>query len=84
MSRRELIRQYKESRRPMGVYRVHNCRDDRSLVRLSTDLPASLNRERSQLRFGGHRNAALQRDWNELGAEAFEFEILDKIGRAHV
>lgn len=63
----------------MGVYRVHNTRADRSLVGRSVDLPSVLNRERAQLRLGAHRNAALQRDWNELGAEAFAFEILDTI-----
>ena len=79
MDRRELIRQYKETRRPMGVYRVHNTRDDRSLLGRSVDLPSILNRERAQLRLGVHRNAALQRDWNALGAEAFAFEVLDTI-----
>lgn len=79
VNRRELIRFYKETRRPMGVYRVHNTRAGRSLVGRSLDLPAILNRERAQLRLGAHRNAALQRDWNELGAEAFVFEILDTL-----
>lgn len=77
--RRALIRAYKEARRPMGVYRVHNTRDDRSLVGRSVDVPSALNRERAQLRLGAHRNAALQRDWNALGADAFAFEILDTI-----
>ena len=63
----------------MGVYRVRNLRDGRSLVRASVDLPASLNRERTQLRFGGHRNEALQRDWNALGPDAFAFEVLDTL-----
>jgi len=28
---------------------------------------------------GGHRNRELQKDWAELGSEAFEFEILDTL-----
>ena len=79
MDRKALVRSYKETRRPMGVYRVRNVRDGRSLVRASVDLPASLNRERTQLRFGGHRNADLQRDWNALGPDAFAFEVLDTL-----
>jgi hypothetical protein len=63
----------------MGVYRVRNIRDDRSLVGRSVDLPASLNRERAQLRLGAHRNAALQQDWNVLGPDAFAFEVLDTL-----
>src|SRR5690242_7492473 len=79
MDRKALIRSYKETRRPMGVYRVRNVRDGRSLVRASVDLPAALNRERTQLAFGGHRNVELQRDWNALGPDAFAFEVLDTL-----
>jgi hypothetical protein len=38
-----------------------------------------LNRQQSQLRLSAHPNRELQRDWNELGADAFEFEILDTL-----
>jgi hypothetical protein len=79
MDRKSLIRAYKETRRPMGVYRIHNTRDDRSLVGRSVDLPAILNRERVALRFGSHPNAALQRDWATLGPDAFVFEVLDTL-----
>jgi hypothetical protein len=43
------------------------------------DLPAILNRHRAQLRFGVHPDRGLQRDWDELGPEAFAFEILDTL-----
>lgn len=79
MNRKALIRAYKDTPRPMGIYRIHNVRDDRSLVASSVNLPAVINRERTRLRFGGHPNAALQRDWNSLGPDAFAFEVLDTI-----
>ena len=79
MNRKSLIRAYKETRRPMGVYRIHNTRDDRSLIGRSVDLPAILNRERAALRFGAHHVAELQRDWNALGPDAFAFEVLDTL-----
>jgi hypothetical protein len=79
MNRKTLIRAYKEARRPMGVYRIHNVRDDRSLVGRSVDLPSILNRERAGLRMGSHPNAALQRDWAALGPDAFVFEVLDTL-----
>lgn len=79
MNRRELSRAYRETRRPMGVYRVRNTVDGRSLVGRSVDLPSILNRERAQLRLGAHRNAELQRDWNALGPDAFAFEVLDTL-----
>ena len=63
----------------MGVYRILNTHTGRALVASSVDLPASLNRERASLRFGSHRSAALQRDWNELGPDAFVLEVLDTL-----
>lgn len=79
MDRKALKREYKESRRPMGVYQVRNTVIDKSLVGSSTDLPSMLNRHRAQLRMGVHVNRALQGDWNDLGPEAFEFEVLDAL-----
>jgi hypothetical protein len=58
---------------------VRNIKNGRSLVGVSIDLPAILNRHRAQLRFNTHSNRALQSDWNELGPDAFEFEILDTL-----
>lgn len=34
---------------------------------------------RASLCFGGHPNAALQRDWHALGPDAFAFEVLDTL-----
>jgi hypothetical protein len=77
--RRALRRAYLETRHPAGVYRVLNVPDGRVLLARSLNLPASLNRERAQLQFRGHPNAALQRDWLALGAEAFQFDVLDTL-----
>jgi len=63
----------------MGVYRVRNTKNGRCLVGASADLPAILNRQRAQLRLGSHPNRQLQQDWNELGPEAFEFEVVDTL-----
>jgi len=51
----------------------------RSLVGSSTELASILNRHRFQLEAGAHGNRALQADWNELGPDSFEFEILDRL-----
>jgi hypothetical protein len=77
MDRKALIRQYKETRRPVGVFRIRNKVDDRSFVAASVDLPSALNRHRAQLNGNVHANRGLQDDWNRLGSDAFEFESLD-------
>ena len=79
MDRKALIREYKETPRPMGVYQVRNTANGKLLVGASVDLPSILNRHRAQLRMGGHPNRALQKDWAEFGPEAFEFEVLDTL-----
>jgi hypothetical protein len=79
MDRRAAIRAYKESRRPMGVYRIRNTATGRSVIGRSTDLPSRFNRDRAQLRFGMHPDRTLQREWNALGPDSFAFEILDTL-----
>src|SRR5258708_4827892 len=79
MDRKALIRDYKENRRPIGVFRVRNTVNGKSLVGTSTDLPAMLNRQRWQLSLGSHPSRELQNDWNEIGSDAFVFEILDTL-----
>jgi len=77
MDRRALKREYKETARTMGVYRVENKTNGKALVGSSVNAPAMLNRHRAELRMGLHKNRALQEDWNALGAEGFVFEVLD-------
>ena len=79
MDRKAAARAYRESRRPMGVYCVRNLQTGATLIGRSTDLPSILNREQASLRFGGHTNARLQRDWTAHGASAFAFEVLDTL-----
>ena len=77
VDRRELVRAYKETRRPMGIFRVRHVESGRALIGASTDIPSILNRHRVQLKLNGHPNAELQRDWNTFGADAFAFETVD-------
>lgn len=82
MNRKALIREYKQRRRPMGVFQVRNLANGKVFVGASPDLPAMLNRQRAQLRMGAHPNRALQADWTRQGGEAFAFEILDTLAHA--
>jgi len=79
LDRRDLIRKYKETPRPAGIYRVRNTINARSVVGASLDLPGMLNRIRFQLEHGSHPDSELQNDWRQFGADAFIFEILDQL-----
>jgi hypothetical protein len=79
MDRSEVKRDYKQAKQPMGVYRIRNIQNGKSYVGFSTDVQARINRQKSELKFGSHRNAELLGEWKSLGASAFEFEILDEL-----
>lgn len=77
--RKVFNRKYKNTPRPAGIYRVRNSVTGKLLVGSATDLRGMLNRQRFQLETGRHPDRELQSDWDELGAEAFKFEILDQL-----
>jgi hypothetical protein len=77
--RKTLIREYKEAPRPIGVGVIRNTNNAKSLLVVGLNIRALLNRHHAQLRMGGHPNRALQDDWNALGEEGFQLEILDTI-----
>ena len=79
IDRRAINREYKETPRPAGIYRVRNTVTGKSLIGATMDLPSMLNRQRFQLESGGHPDRELQQDWRELGSDAFEFGVLDEL-----
>ncbi len=77
--REDLKREYRERRKPAGVFVIRNTANGKVLLGSSLNLEGPLNAHRFMLASGGHRNAALQSDWNAFGADAFEFEILEEV-----
>jgi group I intron endonuclease len=78
-SRREIKREYKERKKPAGVFQVKNTANGKILLGSSLNLEGPLNSHKFMLTIGSHRNAALQKDWNEFGADKFVFEILEVV-----
>jgi group I intron endonuclease len=79
LDRSEAKKNYKQAKRPMGVYRIRNTLNGKSYVGFSTDLPARLSRHKAELKFGSHRNTELLSDWKLFGESCFEFEVLDEL-----
>jgi hypothetical protein len=77
LDRKELVRKYKETPRPAGVYRIVLNPSQRTLLGASRDARAMLNRTQTQLAMSSHPNRRLQNDWDVDGAGGFEFEVLD-------
>lgn len=79
VDRKSLLRAYKETPLPAGVFAVRNTVSGRLLVGVSPNVPGMLNRQQFQLRRGAHPDRELQADWKELGSDAFSFEVLDQL-----
>ena len=77
MDKSEIKRTYKQSKRPMGVYRIRNCQNDELYIGFATNLEARFNRHKAELKFGNHPNKKLQKIWNSYGESTLEFKILD-------
>lgn len=77
--RKELTRQYKETKLPMGIYQVKNNANGKIFIGYSTNLEGTINRIKFELKMGNYRNPPLQKDWNEYGESQFSFETIDSL-----
>jgi hypothetical protein len=76
---RDLKAAYKREPRPMGVYVVRNTVTKTGYLGASVDLDGILNRRRFEVRMGSHMNKALEAEMKAHGAEAFAFEVTDRL-----
>ena len=74
--KKALLREYKETPLPMGVFQIKNNVTGKLLLLKALNLPGIINRHQLELRRGMHRNSQLQADWNQYGEAAFSFDIL--------
>lgn len=78
-SRKDINREYKERVKPSGIYQVKNTVNGKVLLGSSLNLEGPLNRHKFMLKIKSHPNKELQKDWDELGADKFVFEILEEV-----
>ena len=78
-SKQEISREYKERKKPAGIFQVKNTANGKVLLGSSLNLEGPLNSHKFMLQIGRHRNEALQKEWNEFGADKFIFEILEVV-----
>ncbi len=78
-TREELKREYKERRKPAGIFQVRNKVNGKVLLGSSLNLEGPLNSHKFMLAIGRHRNEKLQQEWNEYGADQFVFEVLEEV-----
>jgi group I intron endonuclease len=76
-SKQNIKREYKERKKPAGVFQVKNIANGKVLLGSSMNLEGPLNSHKFMLSIGRHRNKALQKEWDEYGPEKFVFEVLE-------
>lgn len=76
--RKELMEQYKEMKTFMGIIQVKNKDNGKIWIAAYPNLKNQWTSIKAQLKMGRHQCTALQKDWNEYGEEAFEYEILEQ------
>ncbi|MCU0277087.1 MAG: GIY-YIG nuclease family protein [Acidobacteria bacterium] len=79
MDKSEIKRQYKQKPPAMGIFQVKNLASGRIYIGRAMDLNGKLNSQKFQLKNMMHMNKELQKDFNELGADQFSFEVLDRL-----
>lgn len=77
MDRRQVLKmQYKETKSQAGVYQIKNVKNGKVLILSSPNLK-TMNGKKFMLQQGTFPNPVLQKDLEEWGPEAFEFEVLE-------
>jgi len=78
-TKKELKDEYKQSKPQMGVFSIRNLENNKVYIDHGLDVAAKWNRHKMELKFGSHKNKALQSDWKNLGEEQFRFEVLSTL-----
>lgn len=80
-TKKELKEEYSNLKPKIGVFQIRNTVNGKIYIEGSVNLDKIWNRHRVELNFGGHRNVALQKEWNEFGEANFKYEILSEINQ---
>lgn len=80
--RADLKRLYKQNSPAMGICQIRNTANGRIFVENSQNLEGTRNSRMFQLRMGKVVfNRELQKDLDELGADSFEFSVLEVLDK---
>ncbi|MFD0698992.1 GIY-YIG nuclease family protein [Paenibacillus sp. GCM10027628] len=76
--RKELLEEYKQIKTYMGAIKITNKADGKIYVDSYPNLKNKWMTIQAQLDMGRFANSQLQKDWKELGAETFAYEVLEE------
>lgn len=76
--RKELLEEYKKLKTYMGIIKITNRVNGKIYLASYPNLKNKWLTIRAQLDMGRFVNAQLQQDWQELGPDAFTYEVLEE------
>lgn len=77
--RKAAVSAYKERKVEAGIYAIRCSASGETWVGSAPDLSTIQNRQFFTLRQGGNMAKTMQAAWNEHGADAFTFEVLETL-----
>lgn len=77
--RRAALTAYKERKVEAGIYALRCTATDQLWIGRAPDLATIQNRLWFTLRQGGNPHRALQEAWHQHGAQAFSFEVVERL-----
>jgi len=79
INKKQIIKDYKLQKQPIGIYAVHNLKDNKMFIGASKNLPAVIRRFDFTLKMGSFPYEALINDYKRLGDKHFEIKVLDEL-----
>jgi len=79
IDRKAAIKEYKERKIPRGIFVLRCLATGQPWVGSALNLEAARNRNWFALRQKMHPDKTLQKVWNDIGEQAFQYDILEKL-----
>lgn|SRR5574340_940037 len=77
--RKEISNAFKTRRLKGGVYTITNMVNEKYITGCAADLKSMQNRFQFAITTGSAIHPKLQKEWDEYGAQAFTFEVLEEL-----
>ncbi|MGE4267753.1 MAG: GIY-YIG nuclease family protein [Deferribacterales bacterium] len=78
MAKKSLKEQFKKRKPIAGIFCIET-KYGLCFTGFGTDVESLLNRHRTELNFGSHRNKELQNEWNLEKGKSFRFGIVEEL-----
>lgn len=79
INKKQITKDYKQQKQPVGIYAVHNMVDNKMYIGTSKNLPAVIRRFEFTLQMESFPYQDLIDDYKKRGKNNFEIKIIDEL-----